>query len=173
MSGVVLRCPSCGTTQSHAGECDACSEGEVRSFCSNHSPGLWLDGQVCARCGARLGEARPEREPVPAREGRPPVSRLPTPDAEPPRKSIRRPSPRPADPEETPVTPSLSDLLTELSEERERTRARIEDAPWREPVTGPTRRSIPVMGCFLRLILLVLLLIALVIGGLSFVIGGF
>ena len=33
---VVLRCPTCGTTQGDAGECEACSEGEVRYFCTNH-----------------------------------------------------------------------------------------------------------------------------------------
>ena len=29
MSGVVLRCPNCGTTQAGPGECEACHEAEV------------------------------------------------------------------------------------------------------------------------------------------------
>jgi hypothetical protein len=52
---VVLRCPACGTTQEHGGECEACSEGEVRYFCTNHDQRLWLDGPVCSRCGAKFG----------------------------------------------------------------------------------------------------------------------
>ena len=57
---VVLRCPTCGTTQGHAGECEACSEGEVRYFCTNHDEGIWLDGPVCSRCGAKFGDAAEE-----------------------------------------------------------------------------------------------------------------
>ena len=62
---VVLRCPTCGTTQNHSGECDACSETDVRYFCTNHSPGVWLTDSRCTACGAKFGDAptiRPERD---------------------------------------------------------------------------------------------------------------
>ena len=42
MSGVVLRCPQCGTVQRDSGECEACHEADVRYFCTNHTPGQWL-----------------------------------------------------------------------------------------------------------------------------------
>src|SRR5687768_5512078 len=60
MSGVVLRCSTCGTTQNHAGECETCGEAAVRFYCGNHSPGLWMDEPVCAVCGAKFGEKRLE-----------------------------------------------------------------------------------------------------------------
>jgi hypothetical protein len=56
MSGVVLRCPHCGTTQVTQGECQACHESSVRYFCSNHSPGHWLESPRCGSCGATFGE---------------------------------------------------------------------------------------------------------------------
>jgi hypothetical protein len=58
MSGVVLRCPNCGTVQTGMGECEACHEAKIRYFCTNHTPGLWLDTALCSQCGARLGEAQ-------------------------------------------------------------------------------------------------------------------
>lgn len=76
---VVLRCPNCGTTRATPGECEACHEAEVRSFCTNHTPGRWLDTTSCPECGARLGEpprasaaatpasVRPTRPSSPAR----------------------------------------------------------------------------------------------------------
>ena len=63
MSAVVLRCSNCGTTQSVGGECEACHEAQVRYYCSNHSPGLWLEGQVCSRCGAVYGRSEPTLRP--------------------------------------------------------------------------------------------------------------
>lgn len=60
---VVLRCAICGT-QGHTGECEACSEGEVQYFCTNHNQGIWLDGPVCSRCEAKFGD--PPRRPAPA-----------------------------------------------------------------------------------------------------------
>lgn len=63
MSGVVLRCPNCGTVQPAGGECEACREAAVRYFCTNHEPGLWLDSTACPRCGARFGDPVPAREP--------------------------------------------------------------------------------------------------------------
>jgi len=54
---VVLRCPNCGTTRATAGECEACRDAQVRYFCTNHTPGLWLDDGVCRKCGSRFGAA--------------------------------------------------------------------------------------------------------------------
>ena len=71
MSAVVLRCSNCGTTQSVRGECEACHEAQVRFYCTNHSPGRWLDGQVCAQCGAVYGRS----EPTPRRAKPTPPSR--------------------------------------------------------------------------------------------------
>jgi len=65
---VVLRCPSCGTTRSTPGRCEACQEADVRYFCENHTPGVWLPGPSCGQCGAAFGE--PER---PASRVRPPA----------------------------------------------------------------------------------------------------
>lgn len=53
---VVQRCPSCGTTRAAPGECEACHEAQVRSFCTNHEPGIWLDGPTCPACEARAAE---------------------------------------------------------------------------------------------------------------------
>jgi hypothetical protein len=58
VTGVVLRCANCGTVQASPGECEACHEGEVRYFCTNHDPGLWLETPVCSACGAKFGEVR-------------------------------------------------------------------------------------------------------------------
>ncbi len=171
----------CGTTQSHTGECDSCLEGEVRYFCTNHSPGLWLDEPVCEGCGAKFGEAAARGpEPalgtaptVPARETRLPESRPLKPrGAEPPRTGLRKPPPRVADPEDAPATPSLADLFAHLSEEPERTRYKVEEVSWREPAAEITRKSLPVMGCIVRLVLFMLLLIAIGLGGLFLLMAG-
>ena len=93
MSGVVLRCRTCGTTQATPGECEACHEGDVQYFCPNHSPGRWLDEPACSACGARPGvpgrmeRVPPRRSPAPppdsrARRTPPPIRRAPTPDEE-------------------------------------------------------------------------------------------
>lgn len=90
MSGVVLRCPNCGTTKAGPGECEACHEAAVRHFCTNHTPGRWLDAAQCPQCGARFGDpARPARAPAPA----PPAPPTPARPAPPP--PAPRPAPRP------------------------------------------------------------------------------
>lgn len=64
---VVHRCPSCGTTKGTSGECEACHEAQVRYFCTNHVPGLWLSASTCPRCGASFGvpaRAAPATEPA-------------------------------------------------------------------------------------------------------------
>ena len=162
---VVLRCPNCGTTQAHVGECEACSEGEVRYFCTNHDAGIWLDGAVCNRCGAKFGD--PPRRPAagPPRVSTPPAGapdfraparrrtpvRPPEPDSggPPPRRMDRI---EPADPVVLPRTPSLSDLLEEITRTRARERGPIEvdETPW----AGPPRRGIgfPLAGCLIRIL---------------------
>ena len=178
MSGVALRCPKCGTTQSHMGECDACYGDQVRYFCSNHSPGLWLDKPVCKACGTKFGEAprkgwvppAPTAPPVPPRttprpEFRPPLPR----GAEPPHTSPRRPP----DPEVTPAEPSLEDLLGRIaSERRERTGYRDEEAPWGEPAPEVRLPRPRPKGCLVKLVLVALLLLALVLGAPFFLVGG-
>lgn len=84
MSDVVLRCPNCGTTRATPGECEACHEAQVRHYCTNHTPGLWLDSSACRQCGARLGDLN--RSPAPSR---------PTPPKTPP---AALPAPRPRSP---------------------------------------------------------------------------
>jgi len=93
MSDVVLRCPHCGTTQSHPGECEACGEAQVKNWCPNHPGGRWLDGPVCAECEAR---ERREREEL---------SRRPPP-APPPPPAPRRRTPTPPPPAPAPTAPS-------------------------------------------------------------------
>ena len=132
MSAVVLRCPTCGTTQSHPGECETCFEGVVRYFCDNHTPGLWLDAPACHECGARFGEAPPK----PAK--RPPIG--------------------------APATPSLADLLAEVTKRERREERHV---PWAEPAAPAPRVSIPVVGCLVRLVLLVLFLIALALAAVA------
>lgn len=65
MTGVILRCPNCGTSKTTPGECEACHEAQVRYYCTNHKPGRWLDASVCPECGAKFGDpARPAARPV-------------------------------------------------------------------------------------------------------------
>lgn len=179
MSEVVLRCPACGTTQSQPGECEACSEGEVRYFCSNHSPGLWLDEGICKKCGIKFGDP-PRRHPrptphaaprPPARDTRRSVPRPPlAADAEAPRRVPRR-APTAADPEDTSDPPSLAELLVRTWE-RERSRHEIEEEVWRGPTVEAPRPVLPIAGCLVRLVLFVLVLIALGLGGLFLLMSG-
>lgn len=172
MSSVALRCATCGTTQSHPGECEACFDGQVRYFCSNHSPGLWIDGPVCQRCGAKFGDA-PRREPeIPARST--PAGAAPdTPPVEsrPPRsggvgRRPARPSRSPVSggsSEDIPTTPSLADLLTDIAE-RTRVHHEAEEVWTHSPPERPSR-GFPVLGCLIRLVLFIIVLIVLVFGG--------
>ena len=170
---VVLRCANCGTTQSHRGECEACSESEVRYFCTNHNEGIWLDGPVCSRCGAKFGEAPGRSAPAPTRR---PAAAAPAgaPDFRPPspprpverplERDLGRPRPPRPDRDIERGTPSLGDLLEEISEARARGRAplEIEETPW----AGPARRGIgfPLAGCLVRFLGLgFLLLVAFVV----------
>lgn len=185
---VVLRCPTCGTTQGDAGDCEACSDGEVRYFCTNHDGGVWLNGPVCGSCGAKFGD--PPRKAHTPRTPSMPTRPAGAPDFRPPsRRRAAEPSsepafggrPRgaepeePAEPEVLPRTPStLGELLEEITEERARGRARyeVEDAPWASRPAEP-RPGFPLAGCLVRIAGLVFLLIAAAIIFLSLLFGGF
>lgn len=143
-SGVVLRCPNCGTTQATSGECEACHEGNVRYYCANHSPGRWLDGPVCEECALRPARVEgPPRVPSPSpgsrsRTGgaaeprpplvpRPPLSRGPKPRVPGPTVDRFPPAyeelpPRGSDRGRDPTAISLEELLGALGGMRERAR---------------------------------------------------
>ena len=176
MSDVVLRCAHCGTTQSSPGECEACHEGQVRYFCTNHSPGQWLDGQVCSQCGAAYGRPAPR-----------PASRPPIPTPAPERGSAPRrdtsgtpvPSRHPADPwgeKSAPTTPTKRDYTTEEAIARARALKRLHDllggiyarrrTPDDIPPLGYSPAPVIAGGC-LRFVLLIVLFFLLSFFGLS------
>lgn len=180
---VVLRCPSCGTRQVRAGECEACSEGEVRYFCTNHDEGIWLEGAVCSRCDAKFGDAprKPPASPAPSVPTRPadfrkPVRRRPPErpldldvGERPPLGSERE---KPAEPEVLPRTPSLRDLLEEISARRARARRGYDvEVPGTEP--RAPRVGLPFAGCLVRAVGLVVLLVVVVIIFLVLLFAGF
>ena len=188
---VVLRCPTCGTTQSDAGDCEACSDGEVRYFCTNHDGGVWLNGPVCGSCGAKFGD--PPREatkpvtprtpsvatrPAGAPDFRPPSRRRtaePSAESDFSRRPPRRAEPEePAEPEVLPRTPSLGELLKEIIEERARGRARyeVEEPPWVGRPVEPRRPGFPFAGCLIRIVGLVFLLILAAVIFLFLLFGG-
>ena len=173
MSVVVLRCPACGTTQGQPGECDACHEGDVRYFCTNHTPGRWLDEPTCDGCGARFGVAAPARpkprSPAPTHPRRAPAPAEPEAPASTPRvpwpPRPRRRGPRP--PVEEPVgspEPTLADLLERLAESE---RHRPVEVLW-EPTVAAPRKGLPIMGCIVRFVLFIMLLIGLGLSGFFF-----
>ncbi|MEP6914695.1 MAG: hypothetical protein ABJC89_03585 [Acidobacteriota bacterium] len=79
--------------------------------------------------------------------------------------------PRSADAEDSRVTPSLEDLLGELAEGRGRPRYRIEEPPAVSPPPA-VAAGLPVVGCFLRLLLLLVVFIGLVLAGLFMLFNG-
>ncbi len=176
MTGLILRCPTCGTSQSHTGECDACYDGQVRYFCGNHSPGLWLDKPTCTECGARFGEA-PRRQPSPPAGAAPPKtprsprrsgSRPPAPPAE---EASRPRRTWPRDREEPTAMPSWASLLRRLLLARRR-RIETGDAPWEVAVPEFRLPRLPLVGCLVRLVFLVLLLFALGVVGMFILFSG-
>ena len=84
MTGVILRCPNCGTSKTSPGECEACHEAQVRYYCTNHKPGRWLDASACPQCGATFGDpVRPVARSIPP--AAPPRPRTTVTSAAPPR----------------------------------------------------------------------------------------
>jgi rubredoxin len=173
MTGVLLRCPNCGTTKSSFGECEACHEAQVRYYCTNHTPGQWLESPKCTRCGAVFGRAspapapsstptpRPERSPTPAGPASTrPSPRTPRPDGSRMRRregvDRHREAPGPRATAEPPearrgggvLLPGLEEIL------RAAARRRVPREPEREAV--PMRRG---MGCLTRLLLMALFFI--------------
>ena len=158
MSEVVIRCPNCGTTGGSLGECDACHESDRRYFCTNHTPGRWLDGPACTECGARFGVDRARPRPAP----RPTPGPSPRPRVEPPETLGRRPAPR-DEPEWT-----IEDILGGPA--RAPHRAEVEGPGTRDPrFEVPTEPTFPplgvhvirVGGCVRRLVMLVIFLLVL------------
>ena len=185
---VVLRCPSCGTTQGHGGECEACFEGQVRYFCTNHEEGIWLDDPVCSRCGSRFGDAprkpvtRPATRPSPP--ATPPDFRAPGSRRAPDRRSASELGEgftrgREEDAREHDAVPprraSLEDLLEDFrsggAAARAGERARYERGlPLPEP--SARRVGVPIVGCLIRLIGLGLFLIIAIIFLIFLLFGG-
>lgn len=172
MSSVVLRCPTCGTTQNHTGECEACSDADVRYFCTDHSPGLWLTESRCSACGAKFGDAAPATpKSTPRAATRPAVSRpdtRPAPRAaEPGRAAPTRPPFRVVEADEADAAPSLAEVLVGMLEEGRRSADTVYERPRSEPPMAAAPRTSPVAGCLGRLMLMVLLLVVLALAGLS------
>ncbi len=178
MSRVVLRCPSCGTTQAGPGECEACHEAQVAYFCTNHSPGRWLEAPTCPQCGARFGEASPAAKTTPSPATRPvPVTptRQPVPEPGPSSPWSRRvPRRGPSGPVSPPPAPPLPSPVSEDPRvaEREAMTRRLRDILMRGPAAGrypearrpetpgpPPSRNVMV-GLIRRLMMLALLFIA-------------
>jgi len=136
MSGVSLRCPNCGTTRATPGACDACHEADVRYFCSNHSPGIWLDAAKCPQCGARFGDAAAAPTPPGRAAHRPAHGAAETTRARP--EEVRRP----------PAT--LEEVLREAARAR-RSREELLPAP-------PPARGRSGFGCLLRVVMMLLIL---------------
>ena len=170
---VVLRCPTCGTTQAQVGECEACFEGEVRYFCTNHGEGIWLDASVCNRCGAKFGDV--PRTPPASRTTSVPTRPRATRDFERPDRRPRperTPEPDVVEPEVLPRTPSLGELLEEITREGARARGGYEaEVPWRGPRI-PRPPVFPLAGCLVRIVGLVFLLIVATIIFLFVLFGG-
>jgi len=171
MSAVILRCDNCGTTHSVRGPCEACHEGTVRYFCTNHQPGRWLDTPKCLDCGAEYGvtptaPARPtldERRSWPGKVTSP--SERPAPRATRPPKRVGGPwGPRtPRSPDEIPV----SDEVVARARALDRLRRLLEGGAFGrrtvDPTEFPYRSPAPMLagGCF-RIILLMVLFFFLV-----------
>lgn len=140
---VLLRCPNCGTTRSTPGECEACHDAQVRYFCTNHTPGLWLDTPACPKCGASFGAPLPRSSPsVLERPRRPRPAAVPLPSRAPP-------PPAPYVPPDAPAAPLWLTLLRNVILARRRPAS---DSP------ESMRAGRGAGGCLLRAALLILFL---------------
>ncbi len=170
MTGVILRCPNCGTSTATSGECEACHEAEVRFYCTNHKPGHWLDAPACPQCGAKFGDPiRPAAPSVPPPvRPRPPVpSPKAAPRREPPPPLDTSPGPwgrkerrRSARPEAETDGASAGDIRTAKMLEmlRALSRAgRITRRPTYTVPEAPSERA-AAGGCLMRFMLLVMFL---------------
>lgn len=189
MSGVVLRCPNCGTTRALPGECDACHEAEVRFFCTNHKPGHWLESAQCPDCGARFGEtavsARPRPTPVAPQAPRP--SQRPRQTIEPVRTRSTLDGPGASGSPTTDLPSGAAEELRRKKALRNMIMARLPEllgTPRRRPPEDPdlvyhtSRSSPPSIGSFVAravflafFIMIALFFFALLLGG--SLLGGF
>lgn len=165
MSGVVIRCPNCGTVQSELGECEACHEATTRWFCPNHEPGRWLDGPSCPVCGARVGVPGASRPSPPRPRPAPssPPSRHPPPPRRPPAREREEifTSDVPVEAEAEPWRGPVFTPRDPRSIGREDAR---EAWPIDPTVILPTAvRVVSLFGCLRRLVMLVILLIVLAV----------
>jgi hypothetical protein len=166
MSGVVLRCPNCGTTRGTPGECEACHEAQVRYYCTNHSPGRWLERPACSQCGAVFGEKAPPRASAPAPAARPrsrtpPTARPPAPTARPRRARARDEDLIPDDEHFRRRSPSLQELLREALGARHMPPP---EPPYR-PETPAPRAGPGLGGCLVRIMLLLFFLFLAMMSG--------
>lgn len=187
MSGVVLRCPNCGTTKAAPGECQACHQAEVRYYCTNHTPGHWLDAPKCPECGARFGDPvhppvavpprvrKPEPPPTASARRKRSVRWLPETAAGPWVRRTRPPArddggtpPYGSDGSPHPRPAGWPDLLREAASRAHRMRAEA------EPIPDSAAVGITLRGCLMRVVFLILLMFAaflifsLIVGGLLF-----
>jgi hypothetical protein len=181
MSGVVLRCPSCGTTRAAPGECDACHEAQVRYYCTNHTPGRWLDSRSCPQCGSQFGVPdpppvvhSPPRRPTASPPPPPPTAHPPKAGRKgytswPPRGPWSRRVPPGHERETRPRSDAFRDAierrLPELFREAARVR-RMREVPDSPPI------GVATTGC-LRAVLLLLLLFMLASLAMPLLLGAF
>ena len=165
MTGVVLRCPNCGTVRSTEGQCEACHEASVRYFCTNHAPGVWLESAACPQCGARFGDPTERKSaPVEAPITRPAIVRPPATRPADDRSSIG-PWDTEAPPEYSPADdragrPDPLRVLLEAMMAASRARSARVERPRYEEVEPVRRRG---GGCFGRLLMLIVLIIAFIV----------
>ena len=186
MSGVVLRCPNCGTTKATPGECQACHEADVRYYCTNHTPGQWLAAAACPTCGAKFGDPapRPAPAPSPRTPSSPPASParkrsvpgLPERAGGPWARRTRRPAREEAGGASygsgaDPRIGSWPDLLREAALRARRMRSEAKPGP--DPVAvGAAFSGCLIRGVFLILMMLVAFVLLSVLAG-SFFLQGF
>ena len=170
MSAVILRCDNCGTSQSARGVCDACHQGQVRYFCTNHDPGRWLETPKCAKCGAEYGVTvpppprRPDTGDLRNRRKAPSPSDPPTPATRPGR---RRGGPWGSRPPRAPEEILVTDEAAARARAVDRLRRLLEAARYGRRAPDPSDFTYgsptPMMagGC-LRAVLLIMLFFLLV-----------
>lgn len=174
MTGVILRCPNCGTSKATPGECEACHEAQVRYYCTNHKPGRWLDAAECPQCAAKFGDpVRPAANPVPPaaqsrlRTTAPAAPPRVDPPPSPPRTSAkawdRREGERTPDPDlgASDESASVRDIRTARMLEILRAASRVgrmsRGAPYIPPEVPPVGAAMG--GCLMRFLFLAMFLL--------------
>ena len=179
MSGVVIRCPHCGTTQSTLGECEACHEATTRYFCPNHEPGRWLDEPSCPVCGARVGvpgvTPPSSPRPRPTTPSAPPTRRAAPPRRTPVREDIRPPDDEWVDADvDAGAEPWRGPVFSPRDPRVGGGRPDLGDA-WRlDPSVLPTAvRVVSLFGCLRRLVMIAIVLLVLFAIAFFGLFGGF